>query len=70
MCGRYYIDDYAAKEIEKLVRQAEAKLNKSSASAINCISSTDIHPSEKAPILLTEDGGIACIILKPQQIIL
>lgn len=64
MCGRYYVDDDTAKEIEKLVRQAETKLRKASAAAISRISSTDIHPSEEAPVLLAEGGGIACAWLR------
>lgn len=64
MCGRYYIDDDTAKEIEKLVGQAEAKLCMSSAAAISRIGSTDIHPSEEAPVLLAEGGGIACLWLR------
>lgn len=63
MCGRYYVDDDTAKEIEKLVRQADEKLRRASAAAIKRISSTDIHPSEEAPVLLAEDGGLACVWL-------
>ena len=38
MCGRYYIDDDTAKETEKLVRQAEAKLHSASAAARSLVS--------------------------------
>lgn len=64
MCGRYYVDDDTAKEIEKLVRQADEKLRRASAAAISRIGSTDIHPSEEAPVLLAEDGGLACVWLR------
>ena len=64
MCGRYYIDDDTAKETEKLVRQAEAKLHSASAAAIRRIGSADIHPSEEAPVLLADGGGIACVWLR------
>lgn len=64
MCGRYYVDDDTAKEIEKLVRQADEKLRRASVAAISRICSTDIHPSEEAPVLLAEDGGLACVWLR------
>lgn len=64
MCGRYYVDDDTAEEIEKLVWQADEKLRGASAAAISRISSTDIHPSEEAPVLLAEDGRLACAWLR------
>lgn len=42
MCGRYYIDDDTAREIEKLVHEVEQKIYRD-----NC----DIRPSESAPVL-------------------
>ncbi len=54
MCGRYYVDDDTAKEIEKLVRLAEEK---SSAAPALKLSAKDIHPSEIAPVLAVKDGG-------------
>lgn len=64
MCGRYYVNDETAREIEKLVRQAEEKLNRNTAAALKRISSTDIHPSDEAPVLLAANGGIACTWLR------
>ncbi len=64
MCGRYYVDDETAKEIEKLVWQTEEKIPGNSASAISRISSTDIHPSDEAPVLSAVDGEITCIWLR------
>ncbi|MDE7326296.1 MAG: SOS response-associated peptidase [Lachnospiraceae bacterium] len=54
MCGRYYVDDDTAKEIEKLVRQAEEK---SSASQALKLLPTDIHPTQTAPVLAAVDKG-------------
>ncbi len=54
MCGRYYVDDDTAKEIEKLVRLAEEK---SRAAPALKLSAKDIHPSEIAPVLAVKDGG-------------
>ena len=47
-------------EIEKLVRQAEKSLRQNSIAALNRISSTDIRPSDEAPVLLADDGRITC----------
>lgn len=46
MCGRYYVDDDTAREIDKLVRQVDEKLRK--AESIR-LPAGDIHPSELAP---------------------
>lgn len=43
MCGRYYVDDETAKEIEKMVRLADEKRKN--------LSRKDIHPTELAPVL-------------------
>lgn len=64
MCGRYYVDDETAREIEKLVRQADEKLRKESAAAIRQITGTDIHPTDAAPVLLAADGEVACAWLR------
>ena len=49
MCGRYYIDDDTAREIEKLVHEVEQKIYGDN---------RDIHPSESAPVLT---GKKACL---------
>lgn len=64
MCGRYYVSDETAKEIEKLIKQAEEKLRRESATALKQIRSTDIHPADEAPVLLATGGGIACTWLR------
>ena len=43
MCGRYYIDDETAKEMEKLVREIDYKLNMRN--------SGDIRPSQTAAVI-------------------
>lgn len=60
MCGRYYVDDETAREIEKLVRQADEKLRRESAAALKRIAATDIHPTEESPVLLAAGSGIGC----------
>ena len=53
MCGRYYVDDETAKEIEKIVRSVDEKLKKEAAQ-------WDIHPTESAPVLVASAGGLRC----------
>ena len=48
MCGRYYLDDETAREIEKIIRQADEKIHK--AENIH-LQAGDIHPSEVAPVI-------------------
>ncbi|MBT9779421.1 SOS response-associated peptidase [Clostridium sp. MCC353] len=44
MCGRYYIDDETAREIKKLVRQIDDRLQREKMGR-------DIHPTDLAPVL-------------------
>lgn len=43
MCGRYYLDDETAREIERLVRKIDQELN--------AVTGRDIYPSEIAAVL-------------------
>lgn len=63
MCGRYYVDDDTAKEIERIIRMAEEK----AASITNepiLLASGDIRPTDKAPILMADDRTICCRMQK------
>lgn len=51
MCGRYYVDDDTAREIEKLVRQVEEKVN-------GAKRSTDVFPSQTAPVISGCEEGL------------
>ena len=51
MCGRYYVDDGTAKEIEKLVWQVDEKAGRKALARKIEIEAKDIHPTELAPIL-------------------
>ena len=51
MCGRYYVDDDTAREIEKLIRQVDEKMRK--AENIH-LQTGDIHPSEVAPVIAAD----------------
>lgn len=62
MCGRYYVDDETAREIERIIRIADEKVKK--AVPVN-IQAKDVHPTDIAPILTaSEHGGISCRLQK------
>ncbi|MEY8285236.1 SOS response-associated peptidase [Lachnospiraceae bacterium 50-23] len=50
MCGRYYVDDETAREIEKVVREVDAKLRKEKMG--------DIYPSQAAAVLTGKPSGL------------
>ncbi len=60
MCGRYYVDDDTAKEIEKLVRQVDEKMHRAAAPCKVEVLAKDIHPTDTAPILVSSGTGLAC----------
>lgn len=57
MCGRYYVDDDTAKEIEKLIRQVDEKMRK--AENIH-LQTGDICPSEVAPVIAADHDALCC----------
>ena len=57
MCGRYYVDDDTAREIEKLIRQVDEKMRK--AENIH-LQAGDIHPSEVAPVIAADHNALCC----------
>lgn len=59
MCGRYYVDDETAKEIEKIVRSVDEKLKKASAQSSK-LQTKDIHPTESAPVIVATAGELRC----------
>lgn len=54
MCGRYYVDDDTAEEIEKVIRLVDAKVN-GKLPVMEHIHKGDVRPSEVAPVLLKEE---------------
>ena len=56
MCGRYYVDDETAREIEKLVRDLDRKLQ--------IERSGDVFPSQNAMILKGEENHLAAEQMK------
>ena len=63
MCGRYYVDDETAKEIEKIVRSVDEKLKKEAAKGIK-LQAKDIHPTDQAPVLVSSADGLRCELQK------
>lgn len=59
MCGRYYIDDDTAREIEKLVRQMDERMGQASVTG-SSMRAKDIHPSEVAPVIAAEGQKLCC----------
>lgn len=54
MCGRFYVDDETAREIEKIARKIDQKMAKMG----------DVHPSEPALILRALKGEMVSEVLK------
>ena len=59
MCGRYYVDNDTAGEIQKLVCRVDEKMKRTGAVGIR-LQAKDIHPSETAPVLIIGDTGLCC----------
>lgn len=57
MCGRYYVDDETAREIEKLIRQVDEKIQKAENIHLQV---GDIHPSEVAPVIAADHDDLCC----------
>lgn len=60
MCGRYYVDNETAREIEKLIWQVDEKLRQDSMAAVKMITEKDIHPTQLAPVLTGKGSSLYC----------
>ena len=63
MCGRYYVDDETAREIERIIRIADEKVKRMSATEFT-LQAKDIHPTDTAPILMQSGTGLCCSMQK------
>lgn len=61
MCGRYYVDDETAREIERIIRIADEKVRQKPPVRVQA---KDIHPTDIAPVLLADGEGIGCRLQK------
>lgn len=59
MCGRYYVDDETAREMEKIIRQINENLRQEAGESI-VIQAKDIYPTETAPILTAFAQELCC----------
>ena len=60
MCGRYYVDDDTAREIEKVIRQVDEKLRREKENSVT-LQPKDIHPTDMAPVLAASNGKLCCM---------
>ncbi|MBE5986988.1 putative SOS response-associated peptidase YedK [Lacrimispora xylanisolvens] len=51
MCGRYYVDDETAREIEQLVREIDNKINRERLTG-------DVYPTSQAMVLVSRDRQV------------
>ena len=58
MCGRYYVDDGTAREIEKLIVQINGKREQESVKAAGGIAAGDIWPGRDALVLSGKSGVV------------
>lgn len=52
MCGRYYVDDETAREIEKVIRQVDETLRNKASGSIT-FPAKDMHPTDIAPVIVS-----------------
>lgn len=60
MCGRYYVDDKTAREIEKMIWQADKQLRQESMAAVRKITEKEIYPTQMAPVLAGRGSSVYC----------
>lgn len=59
MCGRFYVDEDTAREINKIIRTTEDKIRQAAVESELQLSAKDIHPARSAPILIAGKSGIS-----------
>lgn len=59
MCGRYYVDDETAREIERIIHIADEKVKRISSMELQ-LQAKDMHPTDTAPILMQSGTGLGC----------
>lgn len=57
MCGRYYISEETYQDIQRIVSQVEQNIKKK-------IQTRDVHPTERAPVLVWKEPGKLCLTEK------
>lgn len=57
MCGRYYVDDETAREIERIIRIADERVRRETSVKLQ---PKDIYPTDTAPVLTASADGLIC----------
>ena len=57
MCGRYYVDDETAREIERIIRIADERVRMETSVKLQ---PKDIYPTDTAPVLTASADGLIC----------
>lgn len=60
MCGRYYVENETAGEIEDILRHGDERLRQQSMAAVRRITAKDVYPTDPAPVLAGKDGAVYC----------
>lgn len=58
MCGRFYVDEDTAREINKIIRTTEDKIRQAAVESELQLTAKDIYPSGSVPILVAGNFGI------------
>lgn len=59
MCGRYYVNDETAREIEAVIRQADQKLSNKIFGNSSFLA-REIHPTDIAPVIVPNGQKLSC----------
>ena len=59
MCGRYYVNDETAREIEVIIRQADQKLS-NKIFGNGSFLAREIHPTDVAPVIVPNGQKLSC----------
>ncbi|MDE5824286.1 MAG: SOS response-associated peptidase [Lachnospiraceae bacterium] len=59
MCGRYYVDDETAREINEILSNVDEKIKKPAPAKLQ-LHAKDIHPTEVAPVFMALNQRLSC----------
>lgn len=59
MCGRYYVNDETAREIEAIIRQADQKLSNKIFGNSSFLA-REIHPTDVVPVIVPNGQKLSC----------
>lgn len=59
MCGRYYVDDETAREINEILSIVDGRVKKAAIEKVQ-LQAKDIHPAEMAPVFMASNQRLNC----------